>query len=268
MTTVEEMYGELELSDDAFYKLIDRSLSPRDADMLYTKFGDFELATNSLVLDAGCRDAQHTCRLVERFGLQAIGVDLVNFNIREAHKSIARQKLADRVTAIQANLEELPLADSQFDAIWCRDVLNHLPNLQSGLSELARVLKKNGRLLIYQTFATDLLEPREAAWLYESLAIVGQNMSPAYLEACLLNSGFCIDEIDPVQSEWREKWEEDGRNHTSKQLLRIARMKRNREALIAQVGEKDYTVELADCHWGVYQMLGKLCPTVYLATKK
>lgn len=54
---------------------------------------------------------------------------------------------------------------------------------------------------------------------------------------------------------------------TSEQLLRIARIHRNRAELLRRIGEKDYNVEMADCLWGVYQMLGKLCPTVYVVEK-
>ena len=40
-------------------------------------------------------------------------------------------------------------------------------------------------------------------------------------------------------------------------------MRRNREQLIADYGEQDWASEMANCHWGVYQMLGKLSPVVY-----
>ena len=36
---------------------------------------------------------------------------------------------------------------------------------------------------------------------------------------------------------------------------------------IAALGRTDYEVELANCDWGVYQMLGKLCPICYILRK-
>ncbi|MEM7118470.1 MAG: methyltransferase domain-containing protein [Chloroflexota bacterium] len=267
MTTVQEMYGQPAVDDETFYGLVNQSLNPRSSEMLYEAFGAFGLSGDTIILDAGCRDAQHTCRLVERFGVQAIGVDLVDFNVAQAKQVIAEKGLEGQVTAVQANLQDLPLNDRLFDAVWCRDVLSHVPDLRRAVGELGRVLKENGRLLIYQTFATDLLQPAEADWLYDALAIAPASMSAVHLEECLQEARFRIDKVDPIRSEWREQWEEEGNKTTSQQLLRIARMLRNRDTLIAQVGENDYTVELADCHWGVYQMLGKLCPTLYLATK-
>ena len=44
-------------------------------------------------------------------------------------------------------------------------------------------------------------------------------------------------------------------------------MRRDRERLLAEIGRIPYEVELADCCRGVYQMLGKLCPTVYRLRK-
>ena len=44
-------------------------------------------------------------------------------------------------------------------------------------------------------------------------------------------------------------------------------MRRNRDELIPLLSETHYNIEIADCLWGVYQMIGKLCPTVYALTK-
>lgn len=265
--TLDGTYGKTAVSEEAFEAVVNHSLQPRPATMLYDKMGALGLAPGSLVLDAGCRDARHTCELVARFGYRAVGVDLVAQNVVNAQQVIAERGMVGRVTAVQGDIQDLPLGNGRLTAVWCRDVLVHPPNLHQTLAEFARVLQPGGRLLIYVTLATDKLEPLEAAWLYETLVITPQNMSPAYLEAGLRQAGFVIDEIDQIDSEWREFWEEDGTHTTSHQLLRLARLRRNREALIAQVGERDYLTELADCHWGVYQMLGKLCPTVYVATK-
>ncbi len=266
--TVAEVYRDAVVSEELFDALVNRSLEPRPSTMLYDKMGALGLVAGSLVLDAGCRDAKHTCELVTRFGYRAVGVDLVMRNVVNAQRVIAERGIVGRVTAVQGDIQDLPLPDGAFTAVWCRDVLGHPPKLHQTLAEFARVLQPGGRLLIYVTLATDKLEPLEAQWLFETLVITPQNMSHAYLEAGLWQAGFAIDEIDRVDSEWREYWEEDGTCLSSQQLLRLARLRRNREALIAQVGERDYLTELADCHWGVYQMLGKLCPTVYVATKR
>lgn len=46
------------------------------------------------------------------------------------------------------NAEELPFADSEFDAVWSIAVLEHIPNPERALDEIRRVLKPNGLLLL------------------------------------------------------------------------------------------------------------------------
>ena len=76
-------------------------------------------------------------------------------------------------------------------------------------------------------------------------------------------AGLSLIEADLLAGEWREYGEETESKITSKQVLRIARMRRDRERLIAEFGEKSYACELANCHCGVYQMLGKLSASIY-----
>ncbi len=261
--SVEEIYGDSDVDEVTIAAILARSLQPRPATMLYEKMAALGLQAKSLLLDIGCRDARHTCELVQRSGCTAIGIDPVDDHIRRAHQHIAERHLTARVTVIKGRIESLPTPPKRFDYIWCRDVLNHVPDLRLALIECARVLKPNGSMLIYQTFATELLEPPEAARLYPPLAVVPANMSPPYFEEVSRRTGFQVIKKDVIGSEWREAWEEDGTHTTSTQLLHLARLRRRRNEYIALLGRTLYEVELANCYWGVYQMLGKLCPISY-----
>jgi sarcosine/dimethylglycine N-methyltransferase len=261
---LESLYGDISLSSEEVEARLGRSLNPRGADMLYDKIGALGLSQAHYLLDAGCRDAAHTCELARRYACRALGIDPIAHNLDKARKLIAGSGQAGRVSAVEGRIEAIPAGDREFDFIWCRDVLNHVPDLRAGLAEFARVLKPAGKMLVYQTFATDLLEPREAAWLYPPLAVVPANMSTDAFEAACSSAGLRVAERDTIASEWREYWEETGEGRTSRQLLWIARMQRDRARLIAELGPTVYEVELANCHWGVYQMLGKLCPMLYV----
>lgn len=61
----------------------------------------------------------------------------------------------------------------------------------------------------------------------------------------------------------REHGEENESKRTSEQLLRIARLRRQRDRFVAEFGAKDYAAEMADALYGVYQMLGKISLVVY-----
>jgi cyclopropane fatty-acyl-phospholipid synthase-like methyltransferase len=264
---LEALYGDIGMSDEEFEAHLNRSLNPRSSEMLYHKMAALDLGASHRLLDIGCRDAAHTCELVQRFGCQALGVDPIAHKIDLAHALIAKRGLEGQVRVVKGRIESIPAGDGEFDFIWCRDMLNHVPDLRAGLAECARALKRGGSMLVYQTFATELLEPREAARLYTPLAIVAANMSTVAFETACRDAGLRIAERDTIASEWRERWEEDGTRTTSQQLLWIARLRRDRERLIAELGRDAYECELADCHWGVYQMLGKLCPMMYVLRK-
>lgn len=265
--SIEEIYRDSELDDATIDTILAASLQPRPATMLYEKLEALGVNAQSMLLDIGCRDAKHTCELVQRFGSTALGIDPVDDHLQRAHQRISERQLTERLKVMKGRIEAIPTPPQKFDYIWCRDVLNHVPDLRLAMREAYRVLRPGGWMLIYQTFATPLLEPPEAARLYLPLAIIPANMSTAYFEEVTRHAGFQLLEKDIIGSEWREAWEEDGTHTTSTQLLHLARLRRKRDAYIAALGRTLYEVELANCYWGVYQMLGKLCPTCYLLRK-
>ena len=265
--TVEEMYGtEYGDEDPQLEALLAQSLNPRDTNLYYKKFGELGVKANDLVLDVGCRDAKHTLRFIEHFSCRAIGFDPVPNNLQRAKKNIAASQHEKAISIFYGKSEYIPLPNQIIDHIWCRDVLSHT-QLSPTLENCNRVLKPGGKMLVYQTFATAWCEPNEAHRLYDAFAIVPENMSTAFFEETAVSSGFQLIEKDVVGSEWRENWLENGDDSMCKDMLTIARLRRNQDALIKQFGKKRYEITLADSLWGIYQMLGKLEPTIYVLQK-
>ena len=75
---------------------------------------------------------------------------------------------ADPVTAdclkVDAN-KRLPFDDGAFDLIWCSEVIEHLEDPAFAMSELRRVTKPGGLLL--------LTTPNSYAWLFRFIALFG-----------------------------------------------------------------------------------------------
>ena len=260
------LYNDIWSSTSALEARCKQSLNPRGADMLYELFARFRPTAQSEVIDIGCRDASYAIELANRFGCRVLGIDPAPIHIERARKKIAEAGRADRVRAELAGIEALPAADASLDMIWCRDVLNHV-DLQRGLAECVRVLKSGGQMLVYQTFATSALEDREAARIYAAMAIVPQNMAEAFFQASAEAAGLSITTRDVVSSEWRERWAEEGSTALLEDLLGVARMRRSEPTLVAQYGHEQYEATYGSCLWGIYQMLGKLQPTIYLLAK-
>ncbi len=260
------LYNEIWSNSGALEARCKQSLNPRSADMLFELFGGLGPTPASQVLDVGCRDAKHAVELARRFGCRVLGIDPAPVHIERAAKLIAEAGLAGLVRAELAAIEAIPTPDGSADLIWCRDMLNHV-DLARGLAECARVLRPGGRMLVYQTFATSEMEPREAARIYTAMAIVPQNMDEAFFQATAQASGLSITARDVVGSEWRERWAEEGSPALQEDLLSIARLRRSEAALVAEFGRAQFEAAYASSLWGIYQMLGKLQPTVYLLAK-
>lgn len=239
------------------------SLAPRSAEMLYDYMATFGIAPGDRVLDIGSRDATYAIELARRFGCSVVAIDPAPIHRGRAAVKIAAAGLEGQVRAEVAAIEAIPIAEGTVDAIWCRDVLNHV-DLAAGLRECARVLRPGGRMLVYQTFGSDLIEPLEAARLYAALAIAPENMREDTFQRVAAQAGLTITLRDVVASEWRERWVEEGRTQLLDDLMWVARMRRREGELVARYGRGRYEAVLGGCLWGIYQMLGKLQPTVYL----
>jgi ubiquinone/menaquinone biosynthesis C-methylase UbiE len=254
--TVQELY-ELWADESELTEALQRSLEPRGVDSLFEAFAALGPRAGELVVDAGARDASYAIRLVREHGLRAIALDPLPLHCDLARKAVAEASLTHEIEVIEAAIESMPLADRSADWIWCRDVLVHV-DARRGLAECARVLKPGGTLIAYVTLATERLEPRERAELVETMAI--ETLDAATIEAAADAAGRVLRSVDQIDSEWRERMIEDGTWNASEDLLHLARLRRGGfEGPQAQAARGGLL-------WGVYQLLGKLCPTVYVWT--
>lgn len=215
------------------------SLDPRGKDWLFELFASLGPRPGDVVVDVGARDGKHLKRLVAEHGVEGIAIDPV----------------PQDPSVIEGVAEALPLADASVDWVWCRDMLVHT-DVERALVECARVLKPGGRIIAYVTLATELLELREAAWLMEACALT--TLDGARIEAAAAATGLVTAEKIVLGSEWRERMIEDGEWDANDALLRLSRLRRSGIAADAVAADKT---------WGVYQLLGKLEPTVYVWAK-
>ena len=252
--------------DDGPFAPLDESLHPRPHTMLYEIAAGCEIGASALVLDVGSGRGNHSCALARRFGCIVVGLDIAQIHIDQGKARAILEGVSDRVSFAQGDIAALPFEDATFDFLWSRDMLMHVPSPPQALTECARVLKPTGSMLAYTTIATNRMETKEASWLYESLGLVPQSMEEATIEAAFQVAGFQVHSKEYLGSELME-WVEEHEGRASRELMRLSRMLRKKEYFQEILGRKRYEVALANYHWAIYILLGKLCPTLFVLRK-
>lgn len=120
--------------------------------MRTVRFEKLGLQTGDRVLDLGCGEGRHILQLHDYADVNCVGVDLGFDDIQ-----IARDRFhewtgkscpngADRWTILNGDALSLPFADESFDVIVCSEVLEHIPDYETALDEIERILKPGGTL--------------------------------------------------------------------------------------------------------------------------
>jgi SAM-dependent methyltransferase len=100
-------------------------------------------------LDVGARRGLQTRRLRE------LGYEVTSIDVEPTFEECLQ---------VDAN-QRLPFADESFDLVWCSEVIEHLQDPAFSMSELRRVTRSGGELI--------LTTPNSYAWLFRLLSLVG-----------------------------------------------------------------------------------------------
>lgn len=128
-----------------------------------------EVRRGDAVLDIGCGAGVDTILAAMMAGDEgtAVGVDIVPEMLQRAEANL---KMVDlhHVTFQSSQGERLPFPDDHFDVVISNGVINLIPDKDAALSEILRVLKTGGRLMIADQIMTDsiqkTLKERLSSW--------------------------------------------------------------------------------------------------------
>jgi ubiquinone/menaquinone biosynthesis C-methylase UbiE len=109
----------------------------------------FDVRGCKTILDAGCGNGRYSRFLLRHADADA-RLTAFDISVNMLHRA-QRRVNSPRLSLTAADLTRLPYATGTFDAIVSGWVLEHLPDPRPGLTELARVLRPGGRLLLLST---------------------------------------------------------------------------------------------------------------------
>ena len=142
------------------------------------------------VLDVGCGTGVVTRLAAERVGPDGsvTGLDL-NPGMLAVARSVASPEL--NITWREASAESMPLPDAGFDVVLCQLSLQFVPDRKAAVSEMHRVLRPGGRLVI--------TVPGPVGPLFEQLAVaMGKHIAPQ--AAGFVRAVFSIDDATELEN--------------------------------------------------------------------
>jgi 2-polyprenyl-3-methyl-5-hydroxy-6-metoxy-1,4-benzoquinol methylase len=136
--------------------------------MVTVDFPELKLKPQSVVLDAGCGTGRHLREMTRLPDLKIIGLDKNDQELHEAYASLQTilDAKIDNCLVMKADIRKLPFAAASFDFVICSEVLEHIAEHQEALTELVRVLKPQGIIVI----SVPRYYPERICWM----------ISPAY----------------------------------------------------------------------------------------
>jgi ubiquinone/menaquinone biosynthesis C-methylase UbiE len=146
-----------------------------------------DLKPGAVALEVGCGRGAGAGLILREFEpavLQAMDLDIQMIQRARDYLSPKQRK---RISFYVGDVMRLPYKDQALDAVFGFGVLHHVPDWQSALLEIARVLKPGGAYFfeeiypsLYQNFITRriLLHPRENRFLSQGLkqALIAANL--------------------------------------------------------------------------------------------
>lgn len=120
-------------------------------------FGRFlrdELVGGKDVLEIGCGMGTHAT-LLARAGANLTAVDLTERAVQTTRRRFELFGLKGKID--RADAERLPFPDASFDFVWSWGVIHHSSKMEDCLSEIARVLRPGGRLMLMVYYRPSLV---------------------------------------------------------------------------------------------------------------
>jgi ubiquinone/menaquinone biosynthesis C-methylase UbiE/DNA-binding transcriptional ArsR family regulator len=145
--------------------------------------------------DLGCGTGQLTARLAP-FVTRVIGVDESAAMLQAAKK---RLHGFDNVDLRRGELEALPIDDERLDAAALMLVLHHVPEPEKALTEVVRVLKPGGRVLVVD------MQPHDRENYRHQMGHVWLGFSDAQMQQLLEDAGFRDVRTVPLAPDPRAK---------------------------------------------------------------
>lgn len=140
-------------------------------DFLRREVDRLGIETGIRVLDAGIGTGFLTINLLKssRHRLRVTGLDFSRGMQADLKKRLLQAGVRNHVTLLQADIQRIPLAGASFDLVVSSAAIEYLSDIETGIAEMARVLRPGGKLLIIATRSSPMGKFVAAIWKNKAL---------------------------------------------------------------------------------------------------
>lgn len=161
------------------------------------------------MVDVGCGIGGSSRHISKKFGCRAEGITLSPVQADRANSISQSQGLGGKVNYQVADALHQPFRDGQFDLIWSMESGEHMPDKAQFISELSRVCKPGGKILIV-TWCHRNLQPGESQLKPNEEALLDSICKAYYLPKwCSINDYEKLFEENGLQGVKTADWSEE-----------------------------------------------------------
>ncbi|WP_348761449.1 methyltransferase domain-containing protein [uncultured Salinisphaera sp.] len=114
-----------------------------------------KLGAGAKMLDIGGGYGGSARYVAEHYGAETVSLNLSEVQNERGRKQNDERGLADRVTIVDGDFENIPYDDDTFDVVWSQDAMLHSGNRTRVLDEAVRVLKPGGVFIFTDPMMAD-----------------------------------------------------------------------------------------------------------------
>jgi ubiquinone/menaquinone biosynthesis C-methylase UbiE len=104
---------------------------------------------NPRILDIGCGPGMQTIKLAKMSNGRVIGIDIFDQYLTQLRELIDKEKLHDRVEAVNQSMMDIKYPKETFDIIWAEGSI-FIIGFEKGLTDWKKYIKSNGYLAVHE----------------------------------------------------------------------------------------------------------------------
>jgi SAM-dependent methyltransferase len=147
------------------------------------------IGRGTAVLDVACGRGTSDLMLAEEHGAQVTGLDADELNVEAATETTRARGLEPRAVFVVGRAEQLPFEDCAFDVVVCECALCTFDDAPAAVAEMARVLRRRGRIALSDVVIRKPVPDRLRGPLAHAMCIASAR-SVAEVSADLRDGGF------------------------------------------------------------------------------